>query len=85
MKSCKLTGISMICRRFLRLEKIFLIFLKILLAFYDKLYYNHTCKKDFTFRDLFYKLYPLLIIYTPLIGKASGSPAGLFSSIKIFV
>lgn len=28
---------------------------------------------------LFTKLYPLLIIYTPLIEKVSGSPAGLFS------
>lgn len=32
---------------------------------------------------LFYKkLYPLLIIYTPLIGKASGSPTGLSSLIN---
>ena len=31
---------------------------------------------------LFIKLYPLLIIYTPLIEKTSGSPAGLFSCAK---
>lgn len=61
------------------MQKIFLNFFKFYLAFYDRLYYNPICKKDFTFRNSFYKLYPLLIIYTPLIGKASGSPAGLFS------
>lgn len=60
------------------MQKIFLNFFKFYLAFYDRLYYNSFCKKDFTFRNSFYKLYPLLIIYTPLIEEASGSPAGLF-------
>lgn len=57
------------------MQKIFFDFFQIMLAFFDKLWYSINCKEDFTFRNFFLqKLYPLLIIYTPLIGKTSGYP-----------
>ena len=46
-------------------------------AFFTKLYYNHSCKKNLPFKNFFY-ITPYLIIYTPLEIPGS-SPIGYFS------
>ena len=48
--------------------------------FFNKLYYNRTCKKNLPFKNFFY-ITPYLIIYTPLETPGS-SPTGCFSIQK---